>query len=171
MFVNGVLSCYDDILSINLTFRMLQFITFSSENSQMTCPAAVKFWAAKATKIIRILCLLRNADTSKQFCLTYLRFGKKMTKECFSSHRVVFLTRYKLHLGLEPVSKVKTKSQKVWWQQGKTSKGDSPSWNRVKLLQKTIHCKKEACAFQSIDKFHCQKIYLYCTKGLGESDW
>ena len=49
---------------------MVHIITFSSENSQMTCPAVVKFWAAKATKFIRILRLLRNADISKQFCLT-----------------------------------------------------------------------------------------------------
>ena len=61
---------------------MQQFITFPSENNQMTCPAVVKFWAAKATKIIRF-CLLRNADISKQFCLTYWNFGKKMTKRMF----------------------------------------------------------------------------------------
>ena len=28
----------------------------------------VKFWTAKATKIIRFLYLLRNADVSKKFC-------------------------------------------------------------------------------------------------------
>ena len=49
---------------------------------------------------------LENVDISKQFCLTYWSFGKKMTKECFSSHHVAF------HFGLEHVSIVKTKSQK-----------------------------------------------------------
>ena len=149
---------------------MLQFITFSSENSQMTCPAVVKVWATKATKIIRICVFWEMLTSANNFAQPIEVLVKRWPKECFSSHCVAFLTRYELHLGIEPVSKVKTKSQKVWWQQGKTSRG-IPHWNRIKLLRKTIHCKKEACGFQSIDKFHCKKIYLNCARDLGESDW
>ena len=42
------------------------FSTFLTENSQIP-KETVKFRAAKATKIIRILDLLRNADVSRFF--------------------------------------------------------------------------------------------------------
>ena len=55
----------------------------------------------------------------------------------------------------------------------KNLKGDGfpPPEIGLNCCKKTIHCKNEVCGFQSIDKFHCKKIYLYCAKGLGESDW
>ena len=40
------------------------FITFSSENSQL-CHKIVTFWAAKATKIIKILYFLRMLASAK----------------------------------------------------------------------------------------------------------
>ena len=42
------------------------FIAFKSENSQIS-QETVKLWAAKATKIIKILDVFRNADVSKIF--------------------------------------------------------------------------------------------------------
>ena len=48
---------------------------------------------------------------------------------------------------------------------------ESPVEIGLNCCKKTIHCKKETCGFQSIDKFHCKKIYLYCARLLGESDW
>ena len=70
MFVNQVLFRYKNVASVfYLTFwnaRML-FITFSSKNSRIF-HEKVKFWAAKATKIIEILDLFKNAHISKFFC-------------------------------------------------------------------------------------------------------
>ena len=43
------------------------FITTESENSEIV-QETVELWAAKATKIVKILDLFRNADISKIFC-------------------------------------------------------------------------------------------------------
>ena len=57
--------------------RML-FITFLSENSQI-CHETVKFWAAKAPKIIKMSDLFRKSDVSK-FFVNFQCFDKKIGK-------------------------------------------------------------------------------------------
>ena len=59
------------------------FITYSLENSQIF-HEIVKFWAAKTTKMIRILNLLSNVDVSKKNArFQYQCFDEKMTKVYF----------------------------------------------------------------------------------------
>ena len=70
MFVNRILFRYENVACFFLTFLNSEmFITFLKENSEM-CHQIVKFWAAKATKIMRTLYLFRNADFSKKFAKT-----------------------------------------------------------------------------------------------------
>ena len=57
------------------------FITFYSENSQIS-HETVKYWAAKTTKIIKILDIFRNADVAK-FFVKFQCFHKKINKSMF----------------------------------------------------------------------------------------
>ena len=69
MFVNQVLFRYENVASEGfLTFwnAGMLFVTFQSENSQIS-RETIKFWAAKATKIIKISDLIENADVIKIF--------------------------------------------------------------------------------------------------------
>ena len=80
---------------------------------------------------------------------------------------MTFLTRYELRLELEHVSVVKTKSQKICgYRKEKSSRGSIPPAEiGLKCLQKkNIHCKKEGCGFQSIDKCHCKEknVSVWC---------
>ena len=81
MFVNQALFRYETLMVFLLDFLECQnvvhyiFIAKSFET--------VKFWAAKATKIIKILDLLRNAEVSNIF-VKFQGIGKKITKSMFS---------------------------------------------------------------------------------------
>ena len=54
----------------------------------------VKFWAAKATKIIKILDLFKNADISKIFA-EFRCFDKKITESMFLPLKTPIKTKYK----------------------------------------------------------------------------
>ena len=54
----------------------------------------VKFWAAKATKIIKILDLFKNADISKIFA-EFQCFDKKITQSMFLPQKTPIKTKYK----------------------------------------------------------------------------
>ena len=83
------------LLAFYLIFRDagMFFITFSSENSQL-CHKIVKFWTAKATKIIRILYFLSNAGISNKFAKSQC-FDKKMTNSMFFHPKTLINTKYK----------------------------------------------------------------------------
>ena len=74
---------------------MLEFCSshFNRQNSHIF-REMVKFWAAKATKIIKILDVLRNTDISK-FFVKFQRFDKKIAKSMFFTPKTLIKTKYK----------------------------------------------------------------------------
>ena len=70
MFVNQVLFRYENVASdFFLLFGMPEYCSlhFNRKNSQIS-NETIKFWAAKATKIIKISDLFESADVVKIFC-------------------------------------------------------------------------------------------------------
>ena len=81
--VNQDLFHYENVGSIFIwLFGMLECCSlhFNRKNSQIS-QETVKFWAAKAIKIIKILDLFGNAGSSK-FFVKFQCFPKKITKVC-----------------------------------------------------------------------------------------
>ena len=56
--------------------------------------AKIKFWAEKATKIIKISDLFENADVIKIF-IKFQCFHKKITKSVFFHQKTLINTKYK----------------------------------------------------------------------------
>ena len=87
MFVSRVLSPHENVAGVLFLFLdMLECcpLHFRQKNSQL-CHKIVKFWAAKSTKIIKILYFLSNAGISKKFA-KFECFDKKMTNSMSFFH-------------------------------------------------------------------------------------
>ena len=92
MFVSRVLSPYENIASVFIRVFWnagMLFILFSSENSQ-PCDKIVKFYAAKAIKIIKIL---SNADISKKLLTVVI----KNDQQYFFNLKTLIKTKYNYH--------------------------------------------------------------------------
>ena len=154
MYVNGVLFCYDDFLSVLLWLSgCYNSLHFHLKIVKWCVLQLLNSGLQKLLKLSEFCVFWEMLTSANNIAINVL--VKRWPKECFSPHvfRVAFLTRYGLHFGLEPVPNLRyfskttiTAQKNVWallWGLGACSprkfwKWRFSNWQRLHFRQHFI---------------------------------